>query len=171
MMDTVDGQSTSLAARDSKPTRGVLSPNGMSKQSSVASSAATATSTATATTPLGKPSQAKKLIIKNFVKPHLPDNYLDSTWQRLKAAVIAIQTSAPISTPLEDLYANVENLCSHNYAPEVYRLLEQICIEHVKSNIHQFDADMDSFMFLKSLDSCWQNHCRQMVRKIASFII
>jgi len=117
----------------------------------------------TGMTSANKPGSAKKLVIKNFVKPNLPENYLEQTWDRLREAVIAIQTSKPISTPLEELYQAVENLCSHKMATQVYSNLESLCMKHVKDNISQFESDMDSLMFLKTLDNCWQNHCRQMV--------
>lgn len=127
-------------------------PNGVSKTSPSGS--------------VTKPGAAKKLVIKNFEKPQLPDDYLEQTWGRLKVAVIAIQTSKPISTPLEELYQAVENLCSHKMAVKLYANLESLCVEHVQYNIHQFEENMDSLSFLKMLDNCWQDHCRQMVRTV-----
>ena len=47
------------------------------------------------------------------VKPTLPDNYEDDTWATLRAAVVAIHTSQPISTSLEELYKMCDNLCAH----------------------------------------------------------
>ncbi|XP_011813397.1 PREDICTED: cullin-4B [Colobus angolensis palliatus] len=84
-----------------------------------------------------KPGSAKKLVIKNFKdKPKLPENYTDETWQKLKEAVEAIQNSTSIKYNLEELY--------------------QVCI-----NI--FRDSLDSVLFLKKIDRCWQNHCRQMI--------
>uniref|UniRef100_A0A2K5I6Y6 Cullin-4B n=1 Tax=Colobus angolensis palliatus TaxID=336983 RepID=A0A2K5I6Y6_COLAP len=82
-----------------------------------------------------KPGSAKKLVIKNFKdKPKLPENYTDETWQKLKEAVEAIQNSTSIKYNLEELY--------------------QVCIN--------MDS-LDSVLFLKKIDRCWQNHCRQMI--------
>ena len=106
---------------------------------------------------------AKKLVIKNFDKPKLPDNYGDITWAKLSLAVRAIQTSTRISTPLEELYQAVENLCSHKMAPKLYENLQALCVEHVQQNINQFSEDMDRMTFLKTINSCWQSHCDQMV--------
>ncbi|KAM8964702.1 cullin-4B isoform X2 [Sarcophilus harrisii] len=112
-----------------------------------------------------KPGSAKKLVIKNFKeKPKLPENYTDETWQKLKDAVEAIQNSTSIKYNLEELYQAVENLCSYKISANLYKQLRQICEEHIKSQIHQFREDsLDSVLFLKKIDKCWQNHCRQMI--------
>ncbi|RWS29109.1 cullin-4A-like protein [Leptotrombidium deliense] len=111
-----------------------------------------------------KPGTAKKIVIKNFEKPKLPVEYLPKTWDKLQEAVVAIQTSKNISTPLEELYKAVENLCSHKAAAQLYDYLQSLCEKHVKYNVNQFiNSDTDSLMFLKLLDNCWQAHCRQMI--------
>ncbi|KFM58690.1 Cullin-4B, partial [Stegodyphus mimosarum] len=85
-----------------------------------------------------KPGSAKKLIIKNFDKPKLPENYQQETWEKLKDAVIAIQTSRPISTSQEELYHAVQNLCSNKMANYLYINLRSLCEQHVKLNVEQF---------------------------------
>uniref|UniRef100_A0A8D2D937 Cullin family profile domain-containing protein n=1 Tax=Sciurus vulgaris TaxID=55149 RepID=A0A8D2D937_SCIVU len=46
----------------------------------------------------------------------------------------------------------------------LYKQLRQICEDHIKAQIHQFREDsLDSVLFLKKIDRCWQNHCRQMI--------
>ncbi|KFM72708.1 Cullin-4B, partial [Stegodyphus mimosarum] len=117
-----------------------------------------------ATPLLGKPGTAKKLVIKNFEKPKLPENYKQKTWEKLQSAVIAIQTSKPISTSQEELYQAVENLCSNNMAAFLYDNLRVLCENHIKQNVDQFLPDsMDSVYFLKLLNEFWQDHCRQMI--------
>ena len=71
-------------------------------------------------------------------KPNLPDNYKESTWEKLKEAVEAIHASKSISSSLEELYKAVENLCSHNMSQVLYEKLREVCESHVKSNINQF---------------------------------
>lgn len=111
-----------------------------------------------------KPGAAKKLVIKNFSSPKLPENYQDTTWKKLREAVVAVETSRSISTPLEELYQAVENLCSHKMSAKLYSNLEELCVNHVKSSMDRFQGSgCDSFTFLKTVDSCWQDHCRQMV--------
>jgi len=119
------------------------------------------------TSPLvnNKPGAAKKLVIKNFKeKPKLPENYQEQTWGKLKEAVDAIHHSTAISSSLEELYQAVENMCSHKMAAQLYEELKVVCENHVRSNIHQFlGGSMDSGQFLKLMDNCWQDHCRQMI--------
>ncbi|KAM9180683.1 cullin-4B isoform 1-T1 [Dugong dugon] len=134
--------------------------NGLAKSSTTVSSFANS-----------KPGSAKKLVIKNFKdKPKLPENYTDETWQKLKEAVEAIQNSTSIKYNLEELYQvclifqAVENLCSYKISANLYKQLRQICEDHIKAQIHQFREDsLDSVLFLKKIDKCWQNHCRQMI--------
>ncbi|NXJ61624.1 CUL4B protein, partial [Rostratula benghalensis] len=124
-----------------------------------------------------KPGSAKKLVIKNFKdKPKLPENYTDETWQKLKEAVEAIQNSTSIKYNLEELYQAVENLCSYKISANLYKQLRQICEDHIKAQIHQFREYPFSgcwqgktflpagvVLFLKKIDKCWQDHCRQMI--------
>lgn len=53
-------------------------------------------------------------------KPKLPDNYQEQTWDKLKEAVVAIQTSKSIRYSLEELYQAVENMCNHKMASTLY---------------------------------------------------
>ncbi|CAG5989455.1 cullin-4B isoform 2-T2 [Menidia menidia] len=112
-----------------------------------------------------KPGAAKKLVIKNLrEKPKLPENYTQETWQKLKEAVEAIQNSTSIKYNLEELYQAVENLCSHKISAKLYKQLRSVCEDHIKAQIDQFREDaLDSVLFLKKIDNCWQDHCRQMI--------
>ncbi|XP_017329973.2 cullin-4B isoform X1 [Ictalurus punctatus] len=112
-----------------------------------------------------KPGAAKKLVIKNFKeKPKLPENYTRETWQKLKEAVEAIQNSTSIKYNLEELYQAVENLCSHKISAKLYKQLRVVCEDHIKAQIDEFREDsLDSVLFLKKIDKCWQDHCRQMI--------
>ncbi|XP_078415678.1 cullin-4A-like [Cetorhinus maximus] len=118
-----------------------------------------------AATPGGKPATSRKLLIKNFRdKPKLPDNYTQDTWQKLHEAVGAIQNSTSIKYNLEELYQAVENLCSYKVSATLYKQLRQVCEDHVKAQILQFREDsLDSSLFLKKINKCWQDHCRQMI--------
>ncbi|PRD26335.1 UNVERIFIED_CONTAM: Cullin-4A [Trichonephila clavipes] len=117
-----------------------------------------------ATPLINRPGSTKKLVIKNFDKPRLPENYKQQTWEKLKNAVIAIQTSKSISTSQEELYQAVENLCSNGMASFLYEGLRSLCEAHIKSNVDQFlPESMDSVYFLKLMNEFWQDHCRQMI--------
>ncbi|NXV29675.1 CUL4A protein, partial [Rissa tridactyla] len=116
---------------------------------------------------------SKKLVIKNFrERPKLPDNYTQDTWQKLHEAVGAIQSSISIKYNLEELYQAVENLCSYKVSATLYKQLRQVCEDHVKAQILQFreypflvhrNDSLDSLLFLKKINKCWQDHCRQMI--------
>ncbi|XP_066169858.1 cullin-4A isoform X5 [Sylvia atricapilla] len=137
--------------------------NGLTKPASLA---ATATrSTGGGGGGGGATASSKKLVIKNFrERPKLPENYTQDTWQKLNEAVGAIQSSISIKYNLEELYQAVENLCSYKVSATLYKQLRQVCEEHVKAQILQFREDsLDSLLFLKKINKCWQDHCRQMI--------
>ncbi|XP_072285370.1 cullin-4B-like [Pyxicephalus adspersus] len=103
-----------------------------------------------------KPGSAKKLVIKNFKdKPKLPENYTDETWQKLKEAVEAIQNSTSIKYNLEELYQALYTLAIFIVGNE--RIPTDLLIIVNKKN------SLDSVLFLKKIDKCWQDHCRQMI--------
>ncbi|XP_046371924.1 cullin-4A-like [Haliotis rufescens] len=112
-----------------------------------------------------KPGAAKKLVIKNFKeKPKMPENFQQETWKKLGEAVDAIHKSCSIRYSLEELYQAVENMCSYKMSASLYDQLKHICEDHVKANLNQFLGDtLDYEQFLKLIDNCWQNHCRQMI--------
>ncbi|XP_071397468.1 cullin-4A isoform X2 [Centroberyx affinis] len=133
--------------------------NGVARTSAVASS---------------KTGASKKLVIKNFKdRPKLAENYTEDTWLKLRDAVGAIQNSTSIKYNLEELYQAVENLCSYKVSPTLYKQLRQVCEDHVQAQIHQFrEESLDSLSFLKRMNRCWQDHCRQtiMIRSIFLFL-
>jgi cullin-4 len=65
----------------------------------------------------------------------------------------------------------VENMCSHKMASVLYEELRVVCESHVQANVGVFlnDTSGDNTQFLKTLDKCWQDHCRQMVRPRLQF--
>uniref|UniRef100_A0A8C0C0T6 Cullin 4A n=1 Tax=Buteo japonicus TaxID=224669 RepID=A0A8C0C0T6_9AVES len=97
-------------------------------------------------------------------RPKLPDNYTRDTWQKLHEAVGAIQSSVSIKYNLEELYQAVENLCSYKVSATLYKQLRQVCEDHVKAQILQFrEYPFLVLLFLKKINKCWQDHCRQMI--------
>uniref|UniRef100_A0A8B9GEZ0 Cullin 4A n=1 Tax=Amazona collaria TaxID=241587 RepID=A0A8B9GEZ0_9PSIT len=97
-------------------------------------------------------------------RPKLPDNYTQDTWQKLHEAVGAIHSSISIKYNLEELYQAVENLCSYKVSATLYKQLRQVCEDHVKAQILQFrEYPFLILLFLKKINKCWQDHCRQMI--------
>nr|XP_056717915.1 cullin-4A [Euleptes europaea] len=138
--------------------------NGLTKPTSLAA-AGGRSGAAGGAAPAAGGAASKKLVIKNFrERPALPDNYTQNTWKKLHEAVRAIQSSTSIKYNLEELYQAVENVCSYNASPTLYKQLRQVCEDHVKAQILQFREDsLDSLLFLKKINKCWQDHCRQMI--------
>lgn len=100
----------------------------------------------------------------SLVKPTLPENYQEKTWEKLQKAVVAIQTSKSIEYSLEELYQAVENMCSHKMDSQLYTKLTALTETHVKQNIKTFFSNtLDKLVYLKKMDECWQSHCRQMI--------
>uniref|UniRef100_A0A3Q4HD22 Cullin N-terminal domain-containing protein n=1 Tax=Neolamprologus brichardi TaxID=32507 RepID=A0A3Q4HD22_NEOBR len=63
----------------------------------------------------------------------------------------------------------VENLCFHKISAKLYKQLRAVCEDHIKAQIDQFReypftvSLTESVLFLKKIDKCWQDHCRQMI--------
>jgi len=128
--------------------------------------------------PLGvggnKQTQAKKLTIKNLRQPpQLPEDFQERSWEKLRKAVLAIQTATSIHTSLEELYQAVENLCSHGMAEQVYSQLKDLVEGHTREMVKQFLGEsMDKLIFMKKMNEAWSGHCQQiiMVRSIFLFL-
>ncbi|KAJ0056410.1 hypothetical protein NL108_006891, partial [Boleophthalmus pectinirostris] len=106
-------------------------------------------------------------------RPKLAENYTEDTWLKLREAVNAIQNSTSIKYNLEELYQAVENLCSYKVSPTLYKQLRQVCEDHVQAQIHhELTESLDNLSFLKRMNRCWQDHCRQtiMIRSIFLFL-
>jgi cullin 4 len=107
----------------------------------------------------------KKMIIKPFkVQPQLPDNFEDSTWEKLRAAVHAVQHSEPVATSKEELYRAVEDLCAHRMAARLYERLSAVCDAHIGARAAALAAPTpDTHAFLTRVASTWADHCEHML--------
>lgn len=107
----------------------------------------------------------KKLVIKNLkVAPKLPENFEDDTWVNLKKAIHAIHKKERTPHSLEELYKMVENLCYHKMAANLYTKLYQEVENHIKDELKKlFVQTNDSNFFLTLVDTCWQDHCSDMI--------
>ena len=119
--------------------------------------------------PLGiggnRQTQTKKLVIKNLkATPSLPKDFQERSWDKLRKAVVAIQTATSIDTSLEELYQAVENLCSHGMAEKVYCQLRDLVECHTKNMVQQFLGEsMDKLIFMKKMNEAWSGHCQQII--------
>jgi len=119
--------------------------------------------------PLGmggnRQAQTKKIVIKNLrAAPQLPEDFQERSWDKLRKAVVAIQTATSIDTSLEELYQAVENLCSHGMAEQVYGQLRDLVEEHTRNMVQQFLGEsMDKLIFMKKMNEAWSGHCQQII--------
>ena len=129
-----------------------ISPNGFNKNSPLGAS-------------VNRQAQTKKLVIKNFKqKPKLPADFQERSWEKLKKAVLAIQTATSIDTSLEELYQAVENLCNHGMAEQVYTKLRELVEDHTRNMVTQFLGEsMDKLIFMKKMNEAWSGHCQQII--------
>ncbi|XP_024391521.1 cullin-4 [Physcomitrium patens] len=120
------------------------------------------------------PQPARKLVIKPFKeKPKLPKDFEEVTWAKLREAVTAIHLKQPVNCSLEELYRAVEDLCLHKMAGNLYRRLQQECESHISVKLRDLvGRSPDSVVFLSHVESCWQDHCDQMllIRSIALYL-
>lgn len=112
----------------------------------------------------GSTQPVKKMVIKPFASPpKLPDNFEDTTWEKLRAATLKVQANEPVSYSQEELYRAVEDLCLHKMGAKLYERLEQVCNQHVQHIVHQIEGQSDEpAAFLGRVNSCWTHHCQQM---------
>ncbi|KAI7692871.1 Cullin-4A [Sarcoptes scabiei] len=111
----------------------------------------------------GKTTTIKKLTIKNFEKPRLPEDYFNKTWKGLEKAIVAIQKSQSIEVSYESLYQDVQNLCSHHMEPIVYKNLSFIINAYIEDQIIKtVEPIIENIAFLEMIEKCWNHHCNQM---------
>lgn len=118
----------------------------------------------------------KKMVIVPFKKkPELPDNFEKITWEKLEAAIHAVNTKVATTISKEDLYRAVEDLCLHKMAAQTYEKLRVECDAHITSRIDNLviigssssgssdSSSLDHTSFLESVDAMWQDHCEHMI--------
>ncbi len=68
----------------------------------------------------------------------------------------------------------VEDLCVHKMAGKLYHRLQQECETHIAAKLRSLlvGQSPDAVVFLSHVESCWQDHCDQMlvIRSIALYL-
>ncbi|CAM9628792.1 unnamed protein product [Chrysoparadoxa australica] len=117
--------------------------------------------------------QRKKMVIKPFKEqPQLPPDFEDQAWSKLRAAVLAVQSKQPIETSREELYRAVEDLCAHKMSSRLYDRLQVECERHIREQVDALAVSQppDPAAFLCSVDTVWQDHCKQMLTVRSIFL-
>jgi len=123
--------------------------------------------------PGGVKSAPKKLTIKPFkAKPKVPDNFEETTWNKLHGAVRAVHAKQPVESSLEELYQAVEDMCLQKLGKNLYGHLEEACKLHVASKIKGLLAQgqCSPVVFLSFVEDCWKDHCSQMLTVRSIFL-
>lgn len=127
----------------------------------------------------------KKLTIRPLKKvPSIPQYFEEESWQKLHAAIVAVQNKQPISFSREELYRLVEDVCTWKLAANLYTKLESCCgcfiAESVRnlsryikcalptSSISAYIANNSSLLqdassFLEYVAVLWEDHCNNML--------
>ena len=113
---------------------------------------------------VGAPGGGKRMKIRlNKAKPKLPDDFLDTSWSKLREAVEMIHNVQPVKHSREELYHMVEGLCMHKKAPELCKRLQGVMDKHIEESISKLvNQTPDHVAFLSLVTDTWQTHCHQM---------
>jgi len=81
-----------------------------------------------------KKKKKRKLVIRKYaVKPKVPENFADNSWDILERAIDAIYGQTPVPHTREKLYGMVEDLCNHGKAGTLYSRLREKFASQVNS--------------------------------------
>nr|CCA24461.1 PREDICTED: similar to Cullin4B (CUL4B) isoform 3 pu [Albugo laibachii Nc14] len=127
----------------------------------------------------------KKLTIRPLKKiPSIPKSFEEESWQKLHAAIVAVQKKEAISFSREELYRLVEDVCTWKLAANLYTKLQSCCAcfiaESVRnlgrfihcslpnSSISTYIAKNSSLRqgasaFLERVAVLWEDHCNNML--------
>ena len=117
-------------------------------------------------------STSKKISIKPLkIKPKIPENFEQDTWEKLRAAVRAVHAKQAVGHSLEELYRAVEDMCLQNFAASVYDRLRAECEQHIESRLEMLLGQTpDVLAFLTLVQTCWADHCDQMLTLRSIFL-
>ena len=110
----------------------------------------------------------KKFVIKNLKSPNAskPNTYISETMAEIENALIAIFDNRRPAKSNEELYKGTENLCKLGSAPDLAKVLDQKCKEHIATRIQPGlaqradDKDVD---VLRAVVEAWKVWYKQTV--------
>lgn len=78
--------------------------------------------------------------------------------------------SKSVNISNEELYQEVQNLCSHKMSSIIYQRLRSLIEIYVKNSVFQYVEPInENITFLKMLEKCWNAYCDQMVNLVLFF--
>ncbi|OAC99490.1 Cullin [Mucor lusitanicus CBS 277.49] len=98
-------------------------------------------------------------------RPELPTDYEETAWNRLKAAIHAIQKNEPPSESLEVLYQLCENLCQYDKAETLYHHLYEECRRYIEIRFEALASNSkEGDEYLHDVHLLWKSYCKQMTQ-------
>lgn len=108
-------------------------------------------------------SRKRKLSIQAFeATPELPKGFVERTIERLQGAVDAIFEGRVIAWSIEELYAQVETLCNHKKAEDLYKGVSSKLEEYIGSAVEKLAENSDSDGFLELVRELWIGFGKQV---------
>lgn len=102
----------------------------------------------------------KKVTIRNMKElPEYDETSKYASMKILEKAILKIHNSESLDHSYEELYRNVENMCTYKYNDYLYANIIEIIESLLKSKIHIFY--MDDIAFLDTLNWTWVTFCKQ----------
>lgn len=119
----------------------------------------------TLATAQGKSSGGRKLKIKlKKIQPKLPEDFEETCWVKLVAAIEAVHEKKSVDYSREELYNTVQDLCIHNLSANLYKRLTAVFEAHIAKLIKTLvDQTQDHAAFLSLVNEVWADHCQQVL--------
>ncbi|KNC49408.1 Cullin 4 [Thecamonas trahens ATCC 50062] len=123
-----------------------------------------------------RPKARTKITIKPFkVKPTLPANYFDESWNKLRTAVASIYgNSGAGGSSLEELYSLVDNLCSYKHAAELHtKLMAELESIHVRmgAELAARARELDGPRLLSAMDGVYTQAAEHLLLVRQVFLV
>jgi len=98
-------------------------------------------------------------------------NYAENTWKLLKNAIHEIFRHNASGLSFEELYRNAYNMVLHKYGERLYKGLQSVVDEQLKTVAETVAATRED-TFLTELDKCWKDHdvSMRMIRDILMYM-
>lgn len=82
-----------------------------------------------------------------------------------------MHTKQPVGHSLEELYRAVEDMCLNSLGASIYDRLRGECELHIESRLEKLLGQTpDTVAFLSLVQSCWADHCEQMLTLRSIFL-
>jgi hypothetical protein len=111
---------------------------------------------------------AKKLVVKNLKAPAKANtkDYLEQVWKKLDGALDHVFAEGKVTSPMQELYHGVENVCRQGHASTVYSRLKDRLKKHVNGALREGlleEVGKESVDILRAVLASYAQWTKQMV--------